>query len=508
MELELNRDPICSYETLAEVTLCQEETLEAIVPDACPDIERMVDVCGQATLSSKQAGSGVASVSGMVRVSVIYRPEGENGLQRVELGLPFTCQVDAPGLTEQGKVLAEPRLRFAEARALNPRKVLLRVDLAVDVTACQPVQHMVCQGIDEEDEAGICQRQFHGESYELSAVQEKPFTLSEQIRLQGTQGDAPRLLGVQAQPLCTESKLIGSKLIFKGVVDLALLLQESGGEITSVRESLPFSQVVEVTQSGEEGDCQVQVEMTDLRCEMETGNGRNVDVVLELLVQAQVRCRRPVTFLQDVYSTVYEMEVESRPHCLYQFGEQSIRTQTVRELLETGETVRGVTASRLNLGQVTQVREGGQTVLTAEAWLTILYLDEDDQVRCLQKMIPVSCRIDCPADQTCTCRCSCTGEVFAAPAAGGVEVRFSIDFHSRTTGSVNVVVVEQARIGERRISPDGTKPSVVLRLPVPGEGLWEIAKAYGTTIQQIVQANGLEGEEIPSGKMLLIPAVR
>ena len=47
--MEFERDTIISYETVAETTLCQEETLESIVPDACPDILRIVDVCGQAT---------------------------------------------------------------------------------------------------------------------------------------------------------------------------------------------------------------------------------------------------------------------------------------------------------------------------------------------------------------------------------------------------------------------------------------------------------------------------
>ena len=51
--MEFERDTIINYETAAEVTLCQEETLESIVPDACPDILRIVDVCGQATVSGK-----------------------------------------------------------------------------------------------------------------------------------------------------------------------------------------------------------------------------------------------------------------------------------------------------------------------------------------------------------------------------------------------------------------------------------------------------------------------
>ena len=36
----------------------------------------------------------------------------------MEVSLPFSCQAEAPGLTHQGTVLASPRLRCAEARAL------------------------------------------------------------------------------------------------------------------------------------------------------------------------------------------------------------------------------------------------------------------------------------------------------------------------------------------------------------------------------------------------------
>ena len=37
MELEFDRDVIHCWEIAADGTLCQEETLETIVPDACPD---------------------------------------------------------------------------------------------------------------------------------------------------------------------------------------------------------------------------------------------------------------------------------------------------------------------------------------------------------------------------------------------------------------------------------------------------------------------------------------
>ncbi len=506
--MEFERDTISSYETVAEATLSQEETLESIVPDACPDILRIVDVCGQATLSGKQAKEGMAQVTGMVRASILYQPEGGGGLRRVEVGLPFTCQAEAPGLTERGTVLARPRLCRAEARALNPRKVLLRVDLTVDITACQPVERPVCGGVAEPEESGICQRRFQGENYLLSAVQEKPFTFSDQVRLQSGSGEAPVLLAARAQPVCTESKLIGSKLIFKGMVEVDLLLQEAGGGLSTSHESMPFSQAIEVAGADGEGDCQVEVEVTSFQCVPGAGDGRELDVNLELLAQAQARCRRPVTLLQDLYSTSHLMEVERETYQLCRLGEQSVRPQAVRELLETGEMVRSIVDARLALGPVSQSREGKELVLTADTWITVLYLDENELVQCIQRSIPVSCRLDCSEGAKCSCFCACPGEVFAAPAAGGVEVRFTVEFHCLTTESSTVPAVTSAQLGEARNAGEGQRPSVVLRMPAPGEELWDIAKAHGTTMERILQANELEEETLPVGRMLLIPSTR
>ena len=507
MELELERDALVGYETVTEVTLCQEETLESIVPDACPDIARIVDVYGQATLSGKQAREGTAQVTGMVRAVLLYQPEGAGGLRRMEVGLPFTCQAEAPGLTEAGTVLASPRLRQAEARALNPRKVLLRVDLAVDITACQPVELPISRSVSGAEEYGVCQRQFQGEHYQLCSVQEKPFTFSEQLRLPSGAGDLPQLLALRVQPVCGECRLIGGKLIFKGAVETDLLLQEQDGALSASHESLPFSQVMEVTGAGEDADCQVGVEVSAFQWEPD-GDGRQGSLTLELLAQAQVRRARPVTLLQDLYSTAYQMEADSQPQPLCRLVECSVRPQTVRELLETGELVRAVADGRLALGPVTQSREGEELVLTAQAELTVLYLDEDGQVQCVRRSLPVTCRLDCPEGARCRCRCLPSGEVFAAPAAGGVEARFTVEFHCLVTQCQAVPMVTAARLGEPRSAGEGERPSMVLRLASPGESLWDIAKAYGTTTGQILQANELEEEDLPLGRMLLIPSVR
>ena len=190
--------------------------------------------------------------------------------------------------------------------------MLLRADLAVDLTAFQPKEQVCCQGVLEPEANGVQEKITEGETYQLSAVQEKPFTFSDQVRLNGGPGEAAQLLACRAVPLCGECKLIGTKLIFKGAVELQLLMQEAGGGLTSYHESMPFSQVMEVPGVGESGDCRLAVELTQYSCEPSGEDGRTLELTVDLLAQAQIWSRRPVSVLQDLYSTAFQTQVERR----------------------------------------------------------------------------------------------------------------------------------------------------------------------------------------------------
>ena len=95
MELELDRTQLSGYEAVLDTTVFHEETLEMIVPDACPDILRICDTEGKVFLKSKEAQEGRVEVSGTVRAAILYLPDGEEGMRRVEATLSFTSTADS-----------------------------------------------------------------------------------------------------------------------------------------------------------------------------------------------------------------------------------------------------------------------------------------------------------------------------------------------------------------------------------------------------------------------------
>ena len=77
MELELERIGWNGYEAALETTVCQEETLESIVPDACPDVLRICETEGIICLRDKVVQEGRLTLSGSVRASTPH-PYPEN----------------------------------------------------------------------------------------------------------------------------------------------------------------------------------------------------------------------------------------------------------------------------------------------------------------------------------------------------------------------------------------------------------------------------------------------
>lgn len=505
MDFELEENTIVCFETLGQASVCQEETQETIVPDACPDILRIVDVCAQAFTSRWEVREGQATVIGMIQAAILYMPESGTQLAHMDIRTPFTVQTDMPELESDAVLEVSTRMRRADARILNPRKILLRCDLIAEIAALLKKELTVYTGIRSNDPEHICQRKNQAEYERLVSVPQRIFPMSEEIRLTGTQ--APILLASRSGALCTESRIIGNKIILKGKTDVELLLLTEDGAVEHRSESFPFSQILEARGAGESGSCSVRLEVSEFSCVQPLDDPFRLLVEAEVLAMGQVRERETAQLLTDLYSTTHKTHLEQNPLQLSVPCESTVIPQTLRDLIETKDVVRSICDSRFELGHILRTQEGDTLTLTAQGMVSVLYLDEERLLRCARKEVEITVKIPATSESIISCQCICPGELFTAPCAGGIEVRLSLEFHILNCRQKSFDMVCRAELGEPR-NGDTLRPSVILRLPESGESLWDIAKACGTTKEHIMKANELTGEDISHNKMLLIPSAR
>lgn len=508
MEFELDRTQMNGFNAVLNAPLRQEETLEMIVPDACPDILRVVETDGKVLLVRKEAMDGRAEVTGTIKASVLYIPDGESGMRHLDVSIPFTCAADASDISPECMVVAQVRLCHVDTRAMNPRKVLVRAEVAADVTVFAPRMESISTSVICPDGEEVEQLTETREVYSTTCVQEKPFQIVEEVALSAGKPAAAELLKSRMSVSKGDSKIIGNKLIFKGSVNVSMLYRGEDNGLYTAGAELSFSQIMEVSGVSEEADCELIMAAVGAECMLATdGEGRTISVELEIMTQAVVREIRTVSILADAYSTVQQLtckwenwETDSRL-------ESGMRSQNVREVWETPVSLQEVTDCRIAVGQVVQTREGEKLILTSQVEVQTLGVDEKGEAVSLQRNMAVPCALEVPEGCRCFCQCEPVGDVYATPASGGIEVRFTLDFRFTAVSSQKTAVLSELQPGEAP-KETGERPSLVLRMFESGERLWDVAKAYGTTITDIISANELEGESAATGKLLLIPRRR
>ncbi len=505
MDLELNRSPMEGYACALDTILYQEETQESIVPDACPDIGAILCTQTRCQLTRKESGDGRLEVGGTVQVTVLYQPEEGDGPCRVELSVPYRAVAQGP--VEPGcPAVVTPQVTAAETRALNPRKVLCRLELAIACQVWRVQDEQLCQPC-QDSAFALQQRTEELELYPVMAVCEKGFAFTDEIELPAGQPQAESLLGHRLELRCGEAKVIGSKLIFKGEVRVCCRYLTAEKALALGRWSLPFSQIMEVETVEEEGACEVEVVERDSSLTLTPGgDGRSLSLHMELLAQAVVRQSRATKIFSDAYSITHDLTVERRGVSFAQLWEEKTLSQNFRETVELSQGVREIKDCSLTLGPCQTAREEQEAVMTVHGMAQAIYLDETGALRALSRSVTFSCRTPLPAKGECRCRCAVDDEVQAVVTAGGLELRCPVAFSYLITVQQPCQVVTALSCEER--AEGQARPSVLLRLAQRGEGLWDIAKSCAATQESILQANDLDADQDLEGKMLLIPRGR
>lgn len=510
MELDLKKEYLDIYETGGTVTLTQEETAETIVPDYCPDIARIIEAEGKVCIHGREIRDGKAEVSGTVRVTVLYTPDGESGVRMLEFAMPFTIESDQrmPGCVY---LMAEVEPEVLETRMLNPRKVFTHCRLTARLSGYQRKKLCLCTDVEAEETLNVEKRQERQRVVLLTHIAEKDFTFSEELHLSQGRDGAVELLSKQVRSSVTETKIVGSKLIFKGLFHVSVLYRTAEGSCGCVSGELPFSQIMEVDGASEAANVSLHLQLTgsEFRTDSEDPEGRQIEVVLYFHVTAMLHEEREITLLNDLYSTAYEVSYEAAPLNLHDFFERMSRRQTVREVLEVGTAAESVLCVSVSCGAVSVSRERGGAQLRTGATVRVLYLDEGGVPLLAERCVDVNCQAELPEECRISARADCWEEVSCSLGERGIEVRFPVDFSIEAENPVKRICITSATLDPAVVKDITGTPSLVLRCLGKQESLWDLAKRYRTTISDILTANQLEQEsDLPREQLILIPGKR
>lgn len=502
MNIDLKSDKLCFQKCVFKRRFTKEETVEVIVPDALPDVLRILDTDGTVYLRGKDCEAGRVTVSGISELTVLYVPESGRGVKRVNVDVPFSASADGDGITSDCLITAKLCLGSCDARTVNPRKLVVRAEVAVEAALYLPE---TVYNTSPREHEGVYYRSENMKLNLPAAVNEKTFIFTDEAHLPSAAPAIGEILRASVSMFVESVKPVGSRAVVKGNAVTALLYESrDDGALCRELITTPFSQIVETDASGEVTDFELSLCLTGVhisRGYMSDAEGEAVNIEIHAVAQCVGYAASMVEGVTDVYSTKNPVTAQSSAVELERLDGADTVSETLRATVPVSGDVGDILAVTVRKA-ATGLREGPEgTVWTAVATLSVIYSEPTGELLSASKKV----EIERPAGEGTELDVSFGPDIFTAAGDGAVEARVPMELSTVKKSRAAMERIESVELDEESALDLGAMPNVTVTR-AGSRSLWDLAKAHMSTEELICEANAIDpGTEPEPGRVLLIP---
>ena len=474
----------------------QEQTQEVRLPDAYPDIGKVLGCWGQVMIRGKEWRSNYMGANGGVTAWVLYAPEDGTQPRVIDVWVPFQWRWDFPESADDGAMIIHPVLTNLDGRGISARKIMVRA--AVDIFA-QAMGKQNAEIPTVGEVPGDVQLLTRSYPVELPAEAGEKQVQLEEVLLSSGNDQPHKLISYELLPVILEQKVLGNRLVFRGQAAVRMMYMTEDGEIKQWEGEAPFSQYTELDRDySPNATAWVLPVVTAM--ELEIGEDSRIQMRAGIAAQYTVIDREILDVVEDAFSPKRDVVTKNEDIELPVLLDAVVLDMQAEGSVQ-GDYDRIVSTTLLSEYPALSMGENG-TQISMEGQFQTFGLDTEGQ------MIPDSARFMCAEDFPSASENhvllwpGIPMQPDVLPNGEGMTIRSRYPIAVQVYSGQTIPVVTELELGEYR-EADPNRPSIILRR-AGDEGLWAIAKGYGTTVAAIQEANQLTGEP-ENGQMLLIP---
>lgn len=488
---------------------CESETT---LPEYLPDVASIVRVDARPVLLDTSYRNGRVEIDGRVECIILYLPN-EGTLQSFYTRIPFEATVADESFHPDMRFYAHVRMDSVRCRPLSGRKLSVRCTVSITLQGERSREMALVSLPDVEAQKLELLEQHQKVACWIEGVKEQ-FSLEEMLELPSDSPRMERILkcDITAYPL--ETRVGTGKVVVGGELSVSCLYMSNvdTGATDQFSAKVPFNRVIEMPNVREDDVVCVGFVIVESACgimEDASGDERILSCKVGVQLEAVAYRNQDVATVLDLYGKnksiqakdgSFDVEVAQCLHCANFSISDSFRPREQIATLYSSEAFADVRSMEY---------EDGKLHLRGDLLVSFLVGLQDGETLGLDHLFPfdVTCdEVDAGYDGGVflgECRLEEFSYQMSSDGVVFVDAKLGCSIMARLQRSITAV--QSVEISESPSTGNGCK-CLTLYYPVEGEALWEIGKRYTTPVQEIRQANNLEGEVIPKGvKMLLIP---
>ncbi len=446
-------------------------------------------------------------VSGVVKFKVVYKSqEEENNIYTIDANADFREEIEIQGITEDMSATVSSNIEYIEEEILDERKLSLKALVSLEGKVEEVNNIEIIKDINEKQNLQILKetiryKEIYGRETSYAIVKEA-FEIGEE------KPAIEEILKMSIQAYEQEATVVEDRIIVSGVAR-ARIVYYGENRIATVEEEIPFNHFLEVpgAVAGSQEELIIEVvEGTYEVLENDEGELKILDIEAKLRISGLAYSENEKNLIVDAYSTNEKIKIG--------MGEINL-IENLKTIVHKENIFKDLSEYRIKeLYNIT----GYPTIidnrvvddeLIVEGILSLhgIYLDFDtEEINTLREEIPYKYYL--PLEEKIT-----------DPLVDiSLELESIKPNISKDTFVIEGVLKHKIKLNRNRLlsvinSLEETgelidkknRPSITIYIVQRNDVLWDIAKRYNTTIEEILQANeNLSPNNIMPGEKIII----
>ncbi|MBQ3064942.1 MAG: DUF3794 domain-containing protein [Clostridia bacterium] len=510
------------YTLLSNNTQQTDIGTEFSLPDYLPDIRKVLRILSDPQITGRYMSDEKLELEGNVSFTLIYLSE-ENTIRSFRTTAAFEQSFAINGMTSDTLVTVNKTAEHSVCRLTGPRRCTFRCRLRISVRAISAlsVKPEICQIPAGTDRQTLSTKTVTVKSCLVYPLPDAEMRYTEDIR--SSDGPISEVLSYEVHPIISDVRVQNGSILCKGEFLITVLCSISDENDTltyqTLQKRIPFTEMNDDEKIRDSFRCDPDISVTEISCTI-TEEGRNLGVDFNTLFCAVCYEETNVPIITDAFLPSYDIRIQSEERPVFLpyrmlFGNMAVSGQIKFDTDEKPHSItdcighvvfertelsdkRSCTNGYIDVSAILQTEEhhfipvNGTVPIRWECdtavWGPAAPFIDPSQLLCHVDggILNTGCRID--HDQHCI--------VFDA------EVSLSLYAATKTTVPIPVSL---------SVPPDAKKipPSpcpVVLYYPQQGEAIWDIAKEYRVSPEQLCETNRFseDTDTVPQGTRVML----
>lgn len=479
---------------------------DIIIPDIKPDILNAVNTSGNVCIYKKEVLDGRIRIDGTINANIIYVSDAqESEIRGINTNLDFTQTIEMDSCRENMDLDENVIIKSIESKVVNERKVNLKAVLEIKTRVYVNQNVEIINRVNDIPDVQMLNNDLNINSL-LGTGITKAFA-KDTVSIDNIDNLA-EILKTDIAIVNKDTKVSYNKVLAKADLDVKILYVTEDGRINLANGLIPLMGFIDIQNISEDNLCDTGYELKNLIVKPNTVEEHSVYVEAEIELICRVYEDKKINIIQDLYS----------PSCDLDFNKREIKTMmgkknvkdicNIREKIEMSEIGENKLYDVCVFPNITN-QENMENRILFEGEIELNFLFASNSMMGLEsrvETVPFSHMVDTQAVNSKSdveYQIDIPMQDFIVMPDGTIETKIDLEFHIRISKGEEINIINEITLEESR---SRNIYSMVIYFVKPGDTLWNIAKMFRSTVEDIAKVNNIEDENrIYVGQQLYIP---